>query len=213
MINLPPVGLGNTPLYPWILWLLWTNRNRLLFEDKAFSEQDTVLKALQDSRAWKAAQSLDKKPSIPQCVVPPCCVQITNNYTWSSYSDTAWNATTGDCGFGWILWDAHNSFAESSSSHRRYVPSALVAEALTVKAAITAALSSHVSSIHVYSDSKNLISLLKTQGQDVVLKGVLHDINVLAGSFTSISYFYVPRLANVEADLLAKAALSSIGSV
>ncbi|CAG7868669.1 unnamed protein product, partial [Brassica rapa] len=114
---------------------------------------------------------------------------------------------------GWLLRDADNAVAESSSSHRRYVPSALVAEALAVKAAITAAISSHVSSIRVYSDSKTLISLLKTQGQDVVLKGVLHDINVLARSFSSISFMFVPRLANVEADLLAKAALFSIDSV
>lgn len=42
MLSLPPSGLGTTPLYPWILWILWTNRNKLRFEDRAFSEQDTV---------------------------------------------------------------------------------------------------------------------------------------------------------------------------
>lgn len=217
MLSLPPVGLGTTPLYPWVLWTLWTNRNKLMYEDKAFSEQDTVLKAIQDARAWKAAQSHDKLPSLPQCVVQKLPVSIpvpnANAYTWSSFSDAAWNSSTGDCGLGWLLRDADNTIAERSSSHRRYVPSALVAEALAVKAAISAALSSHVSSVCIYSDSKTLISLLKSQGQDVVLKGVLHDISVLARSFSSIFYFYVPRSANVEADLLAKAALYSIDSV
>ncbi|KAF3594007.1 hypothetical protein DY000_02020046 [Brassica cretica] len=47
---------------------------------------------------------------------------------------------------------------------------ALVAEALAVKAAMTAAISSHVNSLLVRSDSKTLISLLKFHGQDVVLK-------------------------------------------
>lgn len=179
-----------------------------------FSEQETVLKILQDSRAWKAAQITIEKPSLPQCVVPLPSVTCpaTNSYTWSSFSDGAWDVATGNCGIGWLLRGADNSVAESSSSHRRFVSSALVAEALAVKTAFSAAVSSHVSSIVIHSDSKNLISILKSQGQDVVLKGVLYDIRLLARSFSSISFVYVPRLANVEADLLAKAALVSISS-
>ncbi|KAF3511268.1 hypothetical protein F2Q69_00000613 [Brassica cretica] len=124
----------------------------------------------------------------------------------------AWESTSGNCGMGWLLCDASNSTIDSSSSHRRFVPSALVAEALAVKAALSAAVSSHVSCINVFSDSKNLISLLKSQGQDVVLKGLLHDIVMLAKSFNSISFCYLPRLANVCADSLAKAGLYSLSS-
>ncbi|KAG5377640.1 hypothetical protein IGI04_025482 [Brassica rapa subsp. trilocularis] len=57
---------------------------------------------------------------------------------------------------------------------------------------------------------KNLILLLKTQGQDVALRAVLHDIHVLYRSFVSISFKFIPRLANVQADSLAKAALLSL---
>lgn len=212
MISLPPTGLGSTPLYPWVLWILWTNRNKFLFEDKVFSEQSTVLKILQDARAWQAAQTNVKTPSLPQCVVPDTSLPAANSYAWSLFSDAAWEASTGNCGMGWVLRDSDSSFAERSSSHRRFVPSALVAEALAVKAALSAALSSHVSSIQIHSDSKTLISLLKTRGKDVALKGVLYDISVLARSFTSISFIHVSRLANVEADLIAKAALLSIST-
>ncbi|KAL0742629.1 hypothetical protein Bca4012_084142 [Brassica carinata] len=126
--------------------------------------------------------------------------------------DAAWDAATGNCGISWLLRDADNTIAESSSSHRRFIPSALVAEALAVMAVISAALSFHVSSIRVCSDSKTLITLLKTHGQDIALKGVLHDIRLLARSFSSISFIHVPRLANVEADSIAKAALASLCS-
>ena len=85
-----------------------------------------------------------------------------------------------------------------------------MAEALAVKAAVTAAVSSHVSSLTVNFDSKNLILLLKTQGQDVALRGVLHDIHVLSRSFLSISFKFIPHLANVQADSLAKPALLSL---
>lgn len=135
-----------------------------------------------------------------------------NSFTWSSFSDAAWDQATGNCGLGWQLRDSENSITECSSSYRRFVPSALVAEALAVKAAVTAAVSSHVCCLSVNSDSKNLILLLKTQGQDVALRGVLHDIHVLSRSLASISFTFIPRLLNVQADSLAKAALSSMSS-
>lgn len=207
MISLPPLGLGTTPLYPWILWILWTNRNKLLFDHREFSEENTILKALQDSRAWKAAQTVVSKPSLPRIVVPLVTSQATNSYTWSSFSDAAWDPTSGNCGLGWQLRDATNFITENSTSHRRSVPSALVAEALAVKAALLAAVSSHVRSLIMFSDSKNLISLLNSQGQSVVLQGVLHDIRTLASTLDSISFRYIPRSSNVDADSLSKSAL------
>ncbi|KAH0869941.1 hypothetical protein HID58_076963 [Brassica napus] len=162
------------------------------------------------ARAWNAAQNHVEKHSLPRSVVPYISNPVANSYTWSIYSDAAWEASTGNCGLGWYLRDASGTAIESSSSHRRFVTSALVAEALAVKAAITAARSSFVSCLNVFSDSKALILLLKSQDQNVVLKGILHDIRILALSFESISYYFVPRLANLEADHLAKSALYSL---
>ena len=212
LISLPPTGLGSTPLYPWILWTLWTNRNKLCFENVYFSEESAVLKAIQDARAWKAAQTHVEKPSLPHSVVPSLPVQSANSYTWSSFSDAAWDSSSGNCGLGWQLRDSTDSCTEQGSSHRRFVPSALVAEALAVKAALTAATSSQVCSIRVYSDSKSLIKLLNSQDCDVSLKGVLHDINCLAHSFESISFCFIPRLANCVADSIAKTALYDLQS-
>ena len=112
-----------------------------------------------------------------QCVgiSPASNIPVANPYTWSCFSDVAWDSLSENCGMGWHLRDPTNSFIESSSSHRRFVSLVLVAEALTVKAALVAAVSSHVSSINMYYDSKILISLLTSHGQDVVLKSVLHE--------------------------------------
>lgn len=91
-----------------------------------------------------------------------------------------------------------------------YLNSALVAEALAVKALLLAAVSSQVRSLTMYSDSKNLVSLLKNHGKDVALQGVLFDIRLLALSLDSISFQFIPRLANVNADTLAKSAKSAL---
>lgn len=52
MVNLPPPGL-TTPLYPWILWVLWTSRNQLLFEDKSFLESEMLAKAIKSAKEWQ----------------------------------------------------------------------------------------------------------------------------------------------------------------
>lgn len=70
IVNLPPTGLGDVPMFPWVCWTLWTNRNKLLFENKDFSVAETVLKILQDSRAWKEAQESQQNRKVPQCVDP-----------------------------------------------------------------------------------------------------------------------------------------------
>ncbi|KAL0737051.1 hypothetical protein Bca4012_013261 [Brassica carinata] len=183
------------------------NWNQFVFENnqnRLFSEELTVLKAIRDAKAWQTAQTFVSKPSIPQYVVGSPFAPATNSFTWSTFSDAAWDQETGNCGLGWQLRDSENSIAESSSSHRRFVPSALVAEVLAVKATVASAVSHHVSNLIVNSDSKNLVLLLKTQGQDMNLRGVLHDIYVLSRSLTSISYHFVPRLANVQQILLLK---------
>lgn len=51
MINLPPTGLI-MPLYPWLLWVLWTSRNQLVFENKSFSETEVIGKAMKHAKEW-----------------------------------------------------------------------------------------------------------------------------------------------------------------
>ncbi|KAG5386666.1 hypothetical protein IGI04_038136 [Brassica rapa subsp. trilocularis] len=41
------------------------NRNKLLFENKEYSVEETVLKILQDSRAWKGTIEANKKQQVP----------------------------------------------------------------------------------------------------------------------------------------------------
>lgn len=107
----PPTGVGDTPMYPWLLWTLWTNRNKLVFEDKTFTMEETVLKIVQDTKAWRNA--LDAVPKQSNSLVQ--CGQLCSNSSsllnvnlpgteaWKLFSDAAWNGATGNCGLGWHL--------------------------------------------------------------------------------------------------------------
>ena len=47
---LPPVGVMASPLTTWLLWNLWTARNKLIFENKCFQVEDVISKAVTDAR-------------------------------------------------------------------------------------------------------------------------------------------------------------------
>lgn len=59
--SLPPTGIASTALFPWILWNLWQTRNKLLFEERFYSEKETSLKSITDAMAWYEAQLLIPK--------------------------------------------------------------------------------------------------------------------------------------------------------
>lgn len=45
--------------FPWILWMIWKNRNSFIFKGKEYSEEDTVMKVMEDSKAWFDAQKIE----------------------------------------------------------------------------------------------------------------------------------------------------------
>ncbi|KAF3493054.1 hypothetical protein DY000_02052512 [Brassica cretica] len=60
-VALPPLGIISSPLAPWLLWNLWTARNKLVFEGKAFQVEDIISKAVAEARAWEDANLGKKK--------------------------------------------------------------------------------------------------------------------------------------------------------
>ncbi|CAN6825537.1 unnamed protein product [Brassica oleracea] len=43
-------------MFPWILWIIWKNRNLFLFEGKEFAVEDTMAKVIEDSGHWFEVQ-------------------------------------------------------------------------------------------------------------------------------------------------------------
>ncbi|CAA7047983.1 unnamed protein product [Microthlaspi erraticum] len=207
MVNLPPTGLGRTPLFPWIVWQLWTARNKLIFDDKLFSERELVSRAIKEARNWKEAQL-----AIPaQRTRDP--TQAKDGPTVAEYScfvDAAWSAETGSCGMGWFFQKDQDSLRLQGASHRLCVGSALMAEALALRSAVAAAKTLHFTSVSVFSDSQSLISMISSRNASNELKGVLHDIFQLSTAFESIGFFHIPRLSNSVADAIAKAAMPHV---
>lgn len=48
-------------VFPWILWMLWKNRNAFAFEGRVFDAETTVAKCVEDSRRWVEMLEASKK--------------------------------------------------------------------------------------------------------------------------------------------------------
>lgn len=203
LITLPPTGTSK-PLFPWLLWNLWTSRNQLLFEDKKFSELEILNKAISDAKEWSLAQpGRVEKPTVP----PPPQGHITTPLTFDCLTDGAWDTNSKTGGMGWVFKDGTGAVKLQGAQSKRYVGSALMAEALALKAALENAKQRGLDDLRCFSDSRSLVSMLTVNSSTVELQGILHDIRVLSSSLKSISFCFIPRSENVLADGLAKSAL------
>ncbi|KAF2542128.1 hypothetical protein F2Q68_00031038 [Brassica cretica] len=207
MINLPPTGLGLSPIYPTLYWHLWKNRNRLLFKDKYYTESELLLRVLKDVRCWEEASQTEKSGRLTNTRSPPPPLPPTG---LRCFTDGAWDPASRNSGQGWVFTDLAGVEVRHHSGNRLHVAAPIVAEALAVKAALLDAVNHDFSQVIVLSDSKSLVNLLNSSSSTVLLHSVLFDIRVLSCRFDSISYFHIPRLQNVVADSLAKSALSSV---
>ena len=86
----------------------------------------------------------------------------------------------------------------------------LLSEALAVKAALRDAVSRNFKALHIRSDSKILMDCINTRCRCVEIQSVLSDILALCTNFESISFMFISRSFNLEADSLAKKSLQDL---
>lgn len=138
---------------------------------------------------------------------PPPPLKCNNPSVLHCFTDGAWEAESKKGGMGWIFKDKEGLLVAQGSNAKSYVSSALMAEALALKAAILDAIHLGFLAVRCLSDSRSLISLLTTGSSVNELQRILHDIRVLSSSLLSVSFAFTPRENNVCADSLAKTAL------
>lgn len=134
-ICLPPTGcFGN--IFYWVIWSLWTTWNHLLFESRHISQSEIVTKALEGAKDWAAAQLIPdtsnntaKVPDLPLLPAMPEETTLCN-------TDAGWNPSSREVGLRWIFSN-HETSTLQGSQFQTHIQSAIPAEALAVRAALT----------------------------------------------------------------------------
>ncbi|CAH2065979.1 unnamed protein product [Thlaspi arvense] len=111
---------------------------------------------------------------------------------------------------GWLLKNDQEITISQGSSSWQFVPSALAAEALAIREALTAFTPFGLQKIQVNSDSQVLVSLIKSGEFPPEIAGILADIQESLSLFSCISFKAIAKKENSAADSLAKAALTSL---
>ena len=198
--NLPPMGVTEGQLAPWILWSIWTARNNLVFNGKPQPADETLPKAIALAREWGSFQVTPPPTNHklnPPGPTPPNC--------FLTKTDAAWNEDQKIAGLGWTVESQSRVSHYSIPAH--HVRSPLVAEALALRESLGKCRELGLSRIRCKSDSAILIKALKTKSSIIGLYGILTDILSLASSFECVSFHWISRMKNVEADKLAKQVL------
>ncbi|KAL0661026.1 hypothetical protein Bca4012_097863 [Brassica carinata] len=176
--------------------------------------QETVLKSITDAKEWNDAQPGGKShpqdnpsPARPHCnsTVPPPSLPAT---ILVCKVDAAWDASSGGCGIGGIFCGSNDRNLSNISEAYSHVSSALMAEAIVVHRAVALAVYLNVRSLAVLSDSLSLIKLLKRGGTQPELFDIMFDIYHFIKYFDVISFDFISRNFNAEADTVAKSALA-----
>ncbi|CAA7044065.1 unnamed protein product [Microthlaspi erraticum] len=207
MICLPPTGFHLGPIFPWLVWAIWTARNYLVFEDRPFSPENTIHKALSEAKEWQNAQSnIDTTKPHTRNQKPHRIYED----SVTCFTDGAWSLDTGIAGAGWIFLDSLGVELGSGQSAEKFVLSPTMAEALSIRYALNHALENRYTNLILKSDAQDLVLAITAQEPIKEIYGLLFDIHALASLFCSVSFVFVPRSQNSKADLLAKSAKSRL---
>ncbi|KAH0935232.1 hypothetical protein HID58_012349, partial [Brassica napus] len=96
--------IPDADLSPWVLWYLWTARNKLCFENVLLSEQEVATLAIKEARPWQNAQQCKAPFSLP-ITTSKSNQPITLPTEPQCFVDAAWSLATQLGGFGWVIND------------------------------------------------------------------------------------------------------------
>lgn len=207
---LPPSGISEGPLLPWIVWTIWLSRNQKIFNDRTSSPMETLSHALSLAREWQQAQSIPADPTPKPPTQAPR--REVSGDTCVCYTDAAWIAKSKAAGFGWTFTNRLEGSCREGSASSYHIRSALTAEAVAIHSALQQALSLGIKTISIASDAKQVIEALNSEIPPVEFHGIHHDILNLSLNFSSISFNFIPREQNRVADAIAKSSLRNLVS-
>ncbi|KAL1224244.1 hypothetical protein V5N11_034387 [Cardamine amara subsp. amara] len=96
-ITLPPIGIMSGPIFPWVIRMIRTSRNKRIFENRVAQPEEILTQAIIAAREWQEAQ--DTPVCSQQNRSQPPRAQISQSKI-TCKSDAAWREDTKRAEFG-----------------------------------------------------------------------------------------------------------------
>lgn len=61
LLSLPPVGISEGPIFPWVFWALWSARNKKVFNAKETTPKEAMTSAVLNTKEWLNARMKEEK--------------------------------------------------------------------------------------------------------------------------------------------------------
>ncbi|KAL0718774.1 hypothetical protein Bca4012_068097 [Brassica carinata] len=186
---LPPVGIVSGQLAPWIVWHVWTARNKLIFNDKVIIVEEVVTQAVAAAREWLNAQKKEGGRT-----------SASRTYREASSQEVIVHLMQhGRRRTGFQGLDGLSKTREEQ-------------KALAMRATVRKSKELGLRHIRCESDSAQLIKALRSTTEPPEIYGIVADIRIERSFFESFSFVWIPRGGNSVADRLAKQALCLVTS-
>ncbi|CAA7047887.1 unnamed protein product [Microthlaspi erraticum] len=189
IVCLPPIGLKDESLAPWILWNIWLSRNNKIFKGSCLNEWGTLSLAITRAREWIQAQEEISTPI--QRPIRPSSADILENFI-RCQTDGSWSKEHRAGGTGWTFHNQALETLNQGSKAFKNIASPLIAEGLALRQALDLGFAR----LHVASDSQQLIAAINSDSIPSEIFGIVQDIAHISLSFSSIIFGSIPRAAN-----------------
>ncbi|KAL9441066.1 hypothetical protein AB3S75_019689 [Citrus x aurantiifolia] len=196
-----------------ILWVIWYDRNKLVFEDLKLDPRLSMAKAEAINEAFRRTQfpeitSGGKLQKLKQSVwTPPPQGWLKLNV------DAATDSKTSRAGLGAIIRDSSGKCMAAGIKAVNFNGGVSIVEAEAAEWGVQIAQQMGMQSIILETDSQEAADLINNRERNLTEIGwTISEIQSLKKTFSSFETNYVPRACNISAHLLAKVALEKLES-
>lgn len=149
--------------WPWIVWMLWKNRNNFIFEGLAFQALQTLEKIKEDMNQWFMAQQCERVNTVSESTdgrvtkvkwSPPLRFWLKCNL------GSVWNNRNQECGAAWVLRNSKGRVMLHSRKSFPNIPSYLDANVVSLSWAIESMVNIKVSKVIFGLEANDLIGAI-----------------------------------------------------
>ncbi|XP_010468436.1 PREDICTED: uncharacterized protein LOC104748506 [Camelina sativa] len=194
-------------LLPWIIWIIWKDRNKKVFKGVEAEPMDIINEATNDKLLWEEAKSfavnlLPPQPPPEDRVTSVCCKV-----------DGSWKSSDPLEGLGWWYGTHNDRTLLLGARSLRCSPSSLHSEFNALLWAMESLRAAGIDCQNFESDSAELVAMVQAPDDWPAFTHLLEDFHSLRSSFPSFSLTKIPRLSNVRADRLARSSRPLVSEV